>query len=83
VPFAARNLSKGAPIQAKNRRNGKKSRFVEVAVTQLPNCLRIHSRFFGQLGIGNAQAAVCLSDDVAGVIFEWDHGFATLKSLKR
>src|SRR5215470_13102719 len=83
MPFAARNLAKGAPIQAKNRRNLEKSRFVEVAVTQLPNCLRIHSRLFGQLGIGNSEAALCLSDDVGGVIFEWNHGFATLKSLNR
>jgi hypothetical protein len=30
-------------------------------------------RFFGQLRIGNAQAALRFSDDVTDVVFEWNH----------
>jgi len=46
---------------------------IEIAVSQFPNCLRSYARFFGKLRIGNAEAALRFSDDVAGVVFKWNH----------
>ena len=73
MPFALRNFAKGAPVQAKNRRNAQQRRFIEIAFAQFPNCLRTDTSFFGQFRIGNAEAALCFSDDIGGVVFQWNH----------
>jgi hypothetical protein len=35
--------------------------------------LRTDASFFGEFRIGNAKAALRFSDDVCGIIFEWNH----------
>jgi hypothetical protein len=45
TPFALRNFAEGAPVQTKNRRDAQQSFFFEIAIAQLPNCLRTHPRF--------------------------------------
>ena len=73
VPFSSGEFAKSAATERENRRHAQNSCFIEIAVPQLANCLRIDARFFSQRRIGNAQAALRFSDDVAHVVFERNH----------
>src|ERR1700758_753290 len=56
LPIAYGEFAKSVPVQAKDGRNPQESRFVDTALAQLADCFRTDTRFFGQFGIGNAQA---------------------------
>ena len=45
---------------------------IDIPFPQFVNLFRARARFFGELTVGEAEAALRLANDVAGVVFEWN-----------
>src|SRR6266487_5228828 len=83
MPCPFGQFTKGLAVEAKDRRYALKGRFVEFVLAQLPNYFRADRRFFGQFRIGNPQSALRLSNNVANVVFKWNHVCSILLDTDR